>query len=167
MASALLERPSRAERNSSSDMKRALLIALILALHAAGADAPKRIVSLSPNVTEMLFGIGAFDQLVGISDFCTYPPEVNKLPSAGGWHNPNLEKLAALRPDLVIIDQGQAPFMEDNFKKLGFRVMTTTDHTVQETYEGMAALGRATGHEAQAAKLIATTREGLERVAAK
>lgn len=148
-------------------MKRLSLLVLILALHAAGADVPKRIVSMSPNVTELLFGIGAFDQVVGVSDYCTYPPAVSKLPSVGGWHNPNLEKLASLHPDLVIIDEGQAPFIEDNFKKLGLRVMTATDHTLHDAYEAMVQLGRATGHEQEAARLVTETREGLARVSRK
>src|SRR5215467_9441173 len=101
-------------------MKRALLLGLTLAFAAAAADVPRRIVSLSPNVTEMLYGIGAFSQVAGVSDYCSYPLEVTKLPSVGGWQNPNLEKLAALHPDLIIVDDGQARFVEDNLKKLGF-----------------------------------------------
>ena len=148
-------------------MKRALGLGLLLALCGAATDAPRRIVSLSPNITELLYGIGAFPQVVGISDYCTYPPEVNKLPSVGGWHNPSLEKLAALRPDLVLIDEGQAPFVEDNFKNLGLHVLTMPDHTVDDVYRGMAELGRATGHEAEAAKLAAATRAALLRVSQK
>src|SRR5207302_2511654 len=86
-ASARPELPSRAERNSSFDMNRGLLLGLCFALSAAGADMPRRIVSLSPNLTEILYGMGAFDQIAGVSDYCTYPPEVTKLPSVGGWHN--------------------------------------------------------------------------------
>jgi iron complex transport system substrate-binding protein len=148
-------------------MKRTILAVLALALCAAGADVPHRIVSLSPNMTEMLYGVGAFDQVVGISDYCTYPPDVNRLPSVGGWHNPNLEKIAALRPDLVIVDNGQAPFVEDNFKKLGLRVMVVADHTVQDVYAAITALGRATGHEEAAAKLAAATRTELLRISQK
>lgn len=145
-------------------MKRTIFTALALALCAAGAEVPHRIVSLSPNVTEMLYGVGAFSQVVGISDYCTYPAEVNRLPSVGGWHNPNLEKLAALRPDMVIVDDGQAPFVEDNFKKLGLRVMVIADHTVQDVYGAIAALGHATGHDDTAAKLAAATRAELLRI---
>lgn len=144
----------------------ALLILLLLARPAC-AQVPHRIVSLSPNITEMLYGIGAFEQVVGVSDYCSYPPAVKNLPSVGGWHNPSLEKLAALHPDLVIVDEGQAPFMEDNFKNLGLRVMTATDLRIEDVYRAMAALGRATGHQAEAARLIDTTREGLRRVAAR
>jgi len=148
-------------------MKPTILAALALALCAGGAQVPRRIVSLSPNVTEMLFGIGALDQVVGISDYCTYPADVNRLPSVGGWHNPNLEKLTALRPDLVIVDDGQAPFVEDNFKKLGLRVMVVADHTIQDVYGAMTALGHATGHEEAAAKLAAATHAELLRISQK
>ena len=142
-------------------------IALLFTLCAAADSVPHRIVSLSPNVTEMLYGIGAFKQVVGISDYCTYPPDVSKLPSVGGWHNPSLEKLTALDPDLVIVDDGQAPFVEDNFKKLGFRLMVVPSHLVEDVYTGITSLGEVTGHQQQAAALVASTRAGLARVAQK
>jgi iron complex transport system substrate-binding protein len=145
-------------------MKPPLLIGLWAATAAHGADLPRRIVSVSPNVTEMLYGMGAFSQVVGITDYCTYPPEVNKLPSIGGWHNPSLEKLASLQPDLVISDDGQAPFIEKNIEALGLRFLVVPNHTVSNVYKGIADLGRATGHEQQAGRLIAQTREGLQRV---
>jgi iron complex transport system substrate-binding protein len=149
-------------------MRHTLLFVLCFALCASGADAPHRIVSLSPNVTEMLYGIGALDQVVGISDYCTYPSGVNnKLPSVGGWHNPDLEKLAALRPDLVIVDDSQAPFVEDNFRKLGFKTMIVPDHSIQDIYDAITALGSATGHEETAAKLVAATRTDLLRISQK
>jgi iron complex transport system substrate-binding protein len=145
-------------------MRRTTLAVLVWALCAAGADVPHRIVSLSPNMTEMLYGIGALVQVVGISDYCTYPADVNRLPSVGGWHNPNLEKIAALRPDLVIVDDGQAPFVEDNFKKLGLRVLVVADHTVKDVYAAITTLGHATGREEAAAKLAAATRSELLRI---
>jgi iron complex transport system substrate-binding protein len=148
-------------------MRHTLLFVLCFAWGASGADAPHRIVSLSPNVTEMLYGIGALDQVVGISDYCTYPADVNKLPSVGGWHNPDLEKLAALRPDLVIMDDGQAPFVEDDFRKLGFKTMIVPDHSIQDIYEAITALGSATGHEEAAARLAAATRTDLLRISQK
>ena len=101
--------------------------------------------------------MGAFGQLVGVSDYTTYPPEVTKLPSVGGWRNPNLEKLVALHPDLVIMDDAQAAFIEDKCKDLGFTVLVAADQSIQDIYASMAAVGRATGHEAEAARLIQTT----------
>lgn len=148
-------------------MRYTFLLALSFTLCVAAAEVPRRIVSLSPNVTEMLYGVGAFNQVVGISDYCTYPPDVNRLPSVGGWHNPNLEKIAALRPDLVIVDDGQAPFVEENFRKLGLRVMVVAGHTVQDVYAAITSLGHVTGHEEAAGKLAAVTRTELLRISQK
>jgi iron complex transport system substrate-binding protein len=153
---------------------RGLLISLLaaIAMLCAGAilargapgEPPHRIVSMSPNMTEILYGIGAFNLLVGISDYCTYPPEVRNLPAVGGWLNPDLEKLAALRPDLVIVDRGQAPFVADKFRQLGLPVLETSDLNLAEMYSAMAALGRATGHETEARNLEAATRQNLAQV---
>ena len=119
-----------------------LLLWLSLALCAAGANVPRRIVSLSPNVTELLYGIGAFPQVVGVSDFCTYPSQAAKLPSVGAWANPSLEKLAALAPDLVMVDDGEGVLLQDSFRKLGLRFLIVPTHTVEDVYRAMAKLGQ-------------------------
>ena len=148
-------------------MRLAILAALCFTLCAAGGDAPQRIVSLSPDLTEMLYGMGAFNRVVGVSNYETYPPEAAKLPSLGQLHNPNLEKLMALRPDLVIINNAQAPFLEDTLKQLGLRILKTSNRSIQEVYASMIAIGRATGNDAEAARLVAGTRQGLDRIALK
>jgi len=148
-------------------MKRALALAALVTLAAGAADMPRRIVSLSPNLTEILYGIGAFPQIVGVTDYCTYPPEVKKLPSVGGWDGASMEKLLGLRPDLVVVDDAEAPFVEAKVEALGFRLLVIPNHTVAEVYSGMEEIGRATGHEAGAQTLIAETREDLARVSRK
>ena len=95
----------------------ALAIALVLAASApaaafsardmldrevALAAPPARIVSLVPSVTEVLFALGAEARLVGVTDFCDYPPAARAKPSVGGMVNPNLEAIVSLRPDVVI-----------------------------------------------------------------
>jgi iron complex transport system substrate-binding protein len=144
-----------------------LLLAASLAFRAIAADIPRRIVSLSPDLTEMLYGVGAFRRVVGVSNYETYPSDAVKLPRLGQLHNPNFEKLTALRPDLVVINNAQAPFLEDTLKELGLRVLKTSNRSVQEVYAAMIAIGRATGNESEAARLVAATREGLDRVARK
>jgi iron complex transport system substrate-binding protein len=148
-------------------MRRTFLLGFCWALYAAAAGMPQRIVSLSPDLTEMLYGVGAFPRVVGVSDYDTYPPEAAKLPTLGQLHNPNLEKLTALRPDLVVVNSAQAPFVEDTLKALGLRVLTTSNRSVEEVYAAMTAIGHATGNESEAARLVASTRQGLERVAQK
>jgi iron complex transport system substrate-binding protein len=147
--------------------RRFFILASLFAAFAIGADIPRRIVSLSPDLTEMLYGVGAFDRVIAVSNYDTYPPEVAKLPHLGQLYSPSLEKLASLRPDLVIINNAQAPFLESTLKDLGLRVLMTSNRSVQEVYDAINAIGAATGKDREAAKLVATTREGLDRVSHK
>jgi iron complex transport system substrate-binding protein len=132
-----------------------------------GGNTPQRIVSLSPDLTEMLYGVGAFSRVVGVSNYESYPPEALKLPRLGPLDSPNYEMLMAMRPDLVIISNYQAPFLEDTLKQLGLRVLKTSNRSIQEIYASMMAIGQATGNENQAARLVQETREALDRVTRK
>src|SRR5215469_13500972 len=105
---------------------RVLLLCIVLCAFAA---APQRIVSLSPNVTELLYGMGAFPQVVGVSDYCSYPPGVKKLPSVGSWDGASLEKLSALHPDLVVVDDAEGAIVEDTYRRLGLRLLILPTHT--------------------------------------
>lgn len=145
-------------------MRRAFPIVLAVAALCCAADEPRRIVSLSPNMTEILYGLGAFERIVGVSDYCTYPPEVTRIQSVGGWRNPNLERLAGLHPDLVIVDEGQAAFIQDKLEQLGLHVVVAADRSIADVYAAMTTLGRVTLHGAEAEKLIASTREHLGAV---
>ncbi|MBN2082251.1 ABC transporter substrate-binding protein [bacterium] len=69
---------------------------------------PQRIVSLAPNVTEMLFYLGFGGRVVGVSDYCDWPPEVTGLPTVGGLIDTSLEAVVALEPDLIIAYQGNS-----------------------------------------------------------
>ena len=139
----------------------------LLAVSTAALSAPRRIVSLSPNLTEIVYGVGAFDEVVGVSGYSTYPAGVSQLPVVGGWQNPDFEKLIALRPDLVLVDEPQAPFIVDKCKQLGLHVMIVPDEKVANVYAAIATIGHVTGHDAEAAKLLQTTRDGLLRVSQK
>ena len=128
------------------------------------AATPHRVVSLSPNLTEIIYGVGAFDEVVGVSQYCTYPPEVAKLPTVGGWQNPDYEKLLALRPDVVFVDEGQAPFVQDKCKALGLHVIIVPDEKLADIYTAITVIGQATGHAAEAARLAQNTRDSLLRI---
>src|SRR4051794_11839079 len=75
--------------------------------------AAQRIISLSPSTTEVLWGVGAFPRVVAVSDYDDFPPEVKNLPKIGGWSNTNLEQVATLKPDMVVLTQSQAPMIKD------------------------------------------------------
>jgi iron complex transport system substrate-binding protein len=145
-------------------MTRACALIAVITLPLCAAEPPHRIVSLSPNLTETLYGVGAFRQLVGVSDYSTYPPEVTRLPSVGGWRNPNLEKLVALHPDLIVMTAEQAPFLESKCQDLGFPVLAAADQSLEDIYASILTLGRATGHLTEAQMLLQATRDKLNRL---
>ena len=80
----------------------ALMILFSLSTPAFGA-APSRIVSLAPNITEILYELGLGERVVAVTDFCDYPPAVKSKPRVGGFTNPSLEAVVGAKPDLVIL----------------------------------------------------------------
>ncbi len=72
----------------------------------ARQEHPRRIVSMAPSVTEILFALGLGERVVGVSNFCNYPAEAAKIDRIGGIMNPNLEAIVALESDLVVMLHG-------------------------------------------------------------
>jgi iron complex transport system substrate-binding protein len=153
---------------------RLLLLAVAAAVACRGAEpAPpakaQRIVSLVPAVTEMLFAIGAGPQVVGVSNYDHFPPEVESLPKIGALINPDTERILSLRPDLVVV-YGSQNDVEARFKKAGIQTFNyrhgSTD-AILGTFETITALGAATGHEAQAREVVVRITTGLDTVRAR
>jgi iron complex transport system substrate-binding protein len=153
-----------------------LLASLVSVLAACGRDpspqtaeqpkTPARIVSLSPSVTEILYGVGAWPQVVAVSQYCDYPPEVTEKPRVDGWRNTNLEQVMALRPDLVIGAEGQAPFVRDKLNALGVRTLFLPSQSLDEVLAAIREIGRAVGHEREGDALTARTQGELDAVRA-
>jgi len=85
--------------------------------------APKRIVSLAPNITETLFALGLNEEIVGVTGFCDYPEAALKKPRIGGFVNPDIEKIVSLKPDLIIgTRDGNRAEAIQSLNELGFSV---------------------------------------------
>jgi iron complex transport system substrate-binding protein len=140
------------------------VIPTCLILAGAAPAPPQRIVSVSPAVTEMLYGIGAFDRVVAVTDYCLYPPEAKALPKVGGWATPSVEKVASFRPDLVVLSDAQAPFLEMPLMQLGIPTAIARSQTLQDAFTAIATLGKATGNVRQAERLAAQTKAALDTV---
>lgn len=125
---------------------------------------PQRIVSISPSVTEILHGVGAWPQVVAVSQFCSYPEDVNNKPRVNGWEKTNLEQLTALQPDLVIGVEAQAPFLQDKLTELGIRSLFLKSNTLTDVYTAIEEIGRSSGHEREAAELLTTTTAEIDAV---
>jgi iron complex transport system substrate-binding protein len=130
----------------------------------ASAPRPQRIVSLSPTATEMLFAIGAGGQVVAVDSNSNYPAEAPRTELAA--LQPNLEAIAGYKPDLVVYsdDPGE---LKAGLDKLSIPALQQPAATkLDDTYDQLDQLGRATGHPAEAAKLTATMRAEIGRIAA-
>ena len=126
---------------------------------------PRRIISMSPNVTDILEGVGAFDRVVAVSDYCTYPPSVASLPRVGGWQNTSLEEVASLEPDLVVMPDVQAPFVESHLQALGIATLVVPSQSLQDVFTAIEVVGRGVGRQQQALRLQAEIQAVLDRVA--
>jgi len=125
---------------------------------------PQRIISLSPSTTEILYGVGAFERVVAVSDYCEYPPQVKDLPRVGGWGNPNIERLAALRPDLVIVSDVQLPFLKSRLDALRIPVLGVPSKSLTDALDAITLVGRTTARVTEAANLRRETERRIEQV---
>jgi iron complex transport system substrate-binding protein len=125
----------------------------------------ERLVSLAPSITETLYALGLGDQLVGDTDYCEYPPEAKQKPHVGPILNPSLEKIVALKPDLVL-GSPEANRIEtaDRLERLGIPLYGVTARSVEETLDSIEDLGRVLGREAEAQRLVLSLRQRIEAV---
>jgi iron complex transport system substrate-binding protein len=119
---------------------------------------------MSPNATEILYGLGVINRVVAVSDYDVWPPEVKNLPRIGGWSTPSLERVLAFRPDLVLLSDAQAELVGPQLRELGLNVVAVPTHTLNDAYSAIRVAGRATGRDTEAVQLEASTRAGIERV---
>ena len=108
------------------------------------AAPPERIVSLAPNLTEILYDIGLGDHVVAVTDFCDYPPEVKKKPKIGGFSTPSLEAVVAMKPDMVVMTKdGNPPEFAERLKRIGIRISVFEVRRISELPRGIRELGAA------------------------
>ena len=105
-----------------------------------------RVVSLAPNLTEIVFALGDGNHLAGDTDFCDYPPEAAQKPHVGGPVNPNLEEIVALMPDLVLATKSiNRRETVDALDHIGLPVYVTDPHSVDEMIASVEHLGQRAG----------------------
>jgi len=125
---------------------------------------PKRIVSLAPSVTEVLFAVGAGDQVVGVTDFCNRPPEAKEKAKVGGFAKPDLQRVLRLRPDLVI---AFGPFqlqVAEALRRKGVAVFWIYPQSLEEILDSFVRIGQITGHRQEGVWLKEAVRRRLELI---
>ena len=146
--------------------RRAALGLVATALLAGAANPPQRIVSTTPSITEILYALGLGDRVVGVTRFCRYPPEAMLKPKIGDYINPDLEAIAALRPDLVVVQTNPVRLAE-RLNALHLRTLEVDQQDIAGIDDSIRAIGAAAGVSLRADQLIAKIRAGLDEVRAR
>jgi len=122
-----------------------------------------RIVSVTPSLTEIIYALGCGDDVAGVGDFVTWPPEATTKPRMGGYLNPSLETILALRPDLVVI-QGRSEQLSDFCERNGIAFERFEIDRIADVYAAIARLGVLLGVESRADSLASALRAELAAV---
>lgn len=112
----------------------------------SGGEPPRRIISLAPSITEILFSLGLGDQIIGVTTFCDYPEEAKKKPKVGGMWNPSLEAILTLKPDLVAVStNGNHKEFEERLRSMGIKTYIFTARRLTDLPQDLRAAGQAFG----------------------
>jgi cobalamin transport system substrate-binding protein len=134
----------------------ALCVYAIAFASPSDAAARMRIVSLAPSVTETLFALGAGPDVVGVSEYCDYPPQVRELPRVGSFLTPNLEAIIALRPTLVVgLELSSDVRQIRALNSMGYPVLLVSDDSIQEIETSIEKVGARINREDEARRLVA------------
>lgn len=131
------------------------------------AKAPQRIVSLAPSNTEVLFALGLGDRVVGDTTWCNYPAAAQTKEKVGDYANINIEKVVALKPDLVLAEDLQKAKTIPALEALGIPVYTVIPHNMAEIMASFTTIGKLTGAEGQAQALVADMQARIRYITGK
>jgi iron complex transport system substrate-binding protein len=176
--------PTTVRRSLGRTGRTVLLLALIVAGLGAGTrvsaagevtdmlgrrvripDHPARIVSLAPSITETVFVLGEEDRLIGVTDYCDYPPEATRKARIGGISNPNFEAILALRPDLVIAtsESNYAEHVE-RLVSLGLPVYVVRPVDWETVLESIERIGDVLGRDVVGRAQVAAMRRDADAI---
>jgi len=119
---------------------------------------PERIISLAPSNTEILFALGLGERVVAVTEYCNYPPAAQEKPKIGGFSTPNIEKVVALSPDLVLATSIHEKEIIPALEGKGLTIFTLDPKTVDEVLKSITLVGEVTGREETASRLV----EGMQ-----
>ncbi|MEM0344038.1 MAG: cobalamin-binding protein [Thermoplasmata archaeon] len=127
---------------------------------------PQRIVSVAPTPTEILFAVGAGDQVVGVDDYSDYPAEVENLTRVGSY-TLNLEAIVALQPDLIVASDLVPRAQLEQLRSQGIPYVIFADRTLEDVFKTIRLAGLITGHVDEADALAASLASRVEAVTSK
>lgn len=123
-----------------------------------------KIISLAPSNTEILYRLGAEDQVIATTSLCNYPEEARRKPSIGGWANPKTSRIHEFNPDLIIASDDLQDDAVEQMQGDGYPVLQVKPHTLAEVYESFRKIGDAVGKGEEAEKLVEEMKEELSKI---
>jgi iron complex transport system substrate-binding protein len=126
---------------------------------------PQRIISLAPSNTEILFALGLGDKVVGVTDWCDYPPEALEKEKVGSYDTPDIEKIVALNPDLILVAYGTTMDVINNLVGLGLTVFGIKTTDLDDLLNDIRTIGEITDKELEAYALTSEMESKIEAIA--
>lgn len=127
----------------------------------------ERVVSLAPNLTEIVFAVGAGSSLVGDTDYCDFPAEAKSITKVGDTLHPNLERIVALHPQLILVSTAsQLEVFTHQLEAQNVPVFVTDPHDLEGVFRSIDQVGEILGHQDQARVLVQQLRARTEKVEA-
>ena len=131
-------------------------------------ETPTRIISLAPNITEILFAIGLDEKIVAVSSDSDYPPQAAGKIKTGTFWQPNTEEIIASKPDLIITEHiEQQKAIADTLSTLGYRVLTLKIEKMPDLFAAIKEVGKTTGSNSQAEQLVESIKQRINRLQSK
>jgi iron complex transport system substrate-binding protein len=128
---------------------------------------PQRIISLAPSNTEILFALGLADRIVGVTEYCDYPPAAQEKPKIGGYSTVDLEKVVQLEPDIIFATSMHEAETIPELEKLGLKVVVIDPQTIEEALEAITLVGNCTDRNQEASQLVVEMSNYFQSVADK
>jgi iron complex transport system substrate-binding protein len=141
-------------------------LALVACATETARTASRRVISIVPSTTEMLFAMGAGDRLIAVGSYDRYPPEVSRLPRVGALIDPNVEQILAMRPDLVVM-YGTQDELRKQLDRAHVPYFAYSHHGLSDVMTTIRALGLRVGVEASANALAGRLEQDITAVRAR
>ncbi len=140
---------------------------LCAAVRAEAPPKPIRIVSLMPSNTEIVFALGAGSQVIGVTRYCDYPPEVKTIEQIGDFLHPNIEKVLSLKPDLVLAGKWPSSNTVARLRKAGLRVVEVDlPPSIDGIFQSILEIGELVGKKREGELLVKDLRGRVDKIKA-
>lgn len=152
--------------NSKLQTVQILLLVVLIGCAPAKKDesANLRLISTAPSITEILFALNLEKEIVGVSSLCNYPKEAQNKTEIGTFSYPNIEKIIALKPDIVFLTGLEQSPTQDKLKKLGIKTVTIYPKDIDELYQSIRYIGELTDSIDNAHILINKMKKGIDNI---